>query len=118
MNTDFRACEIELKKNIDILEGTFSKFGLEVINVGVEYANMLGGKGIKFFCEIMSNETLPEKTHFNIKINVYNANGDLISMGSKMMSTDQYMGYDTFEIAVFHKSIHDEAAKVRIYLTK
>lgn len=118
MENNYRACEIELKKNVDILDGTFSKFGLEVMNVGVAYADMVGGKGIRFYCEIMSNEDLPTDQNFNIKVNVYDKNGDLISMGSEILDPKKFTGYDTILVAVFHETIHEEAAKVRIYLTR
>lgn len=118
MSNDFRASEIELSKNIEILDGTFSKFGLEVTNVGVVYAEMLGGNGIKFFCEIMSNADLLEDTRLNIKVNVYTASGNLISMGETLLNLDDFTGYDTIQVTVFHESIHDEAAKARVYITK
>lgn len=118
MSNDFRACENELKKNIEILDGTFSKFGLEVTNVGVDYADMLGGKGIKFYCEIMSNVDLYEASYLKIKVNVYTADGNLISMGETSLNVDEFTGYDTIQVTVFHESIHDEAAKARVYMTK
>ena len=119
MSEDFRASEIELKKNIEVLEGTFSKFGLEVVNVGVEYGTwLLGGKGIMFYCEIMSNEDLPEGASYHVKVNVYDSNGNLISMSSESIDADEFVGYDTLSIKVCHESIHDEAAKARVYLTK
>jgi hypothetical protein len=115
---NFINLENELKKNIDILENTFSKFGLELVNVGAQYANMVGGKGIKFFCEIMSNADMPEDEHFHVKINVYDSKGSLISMGQEKLNTKDFTGYDTLCIAVFHDTIHYEVTKARIYLTK
>ena len=116
MTEKFRASEIELKKNFEILDGTFSKFGFEVMNVGIEYADMLGGKGIKFFCEIMSNEDMPEDAIYHIKVNVYNNNGDLISMGSDMIDTNDFTGYDTLEVVVFHESIHGMQHSINLLL--
>ena len=50
--------------------------------------------------------------------NVYDKNGDLISMGSESFNSNNFTGYDTFAIAVFHDTIHANAAKAKIYLTK
>ncbi|WP_026661852.1 hypothetical protein [Butyrivibrio proteoclasticus] len=118
MSEDFTSCENELKKNIEILDKTFDKFGLKVLNVGVKYANMVGGKGIKFYCEVMSDENLSEDINLKIKINVYSNDGSLISMGDGTLIGKDFTGYDTFMIVVFHEMIHTEAAKARVYLTK
>ena len=44
--------EKRLKKNIEVLENTFLSAGFELKNIGVQYAQMIGGAGIKFYCEI------------------------------------------------------------------
>ena len=115
---DYIKNEKRLKKNVQILESTFSKVGFEVKNVGVQYAQMIGGAGIKFFCEVLAIADIPLDEQFNIKINVYDKNGDLISMGSESFNSNNFTGYDTFAIAVFHDTIHANAAKAKIYLTK
>ena len=115
---DFLSNENELKKNIDIMQMTFEKFGLDVLNVGLTYQKMLGGNGIKFFVEILSNESFDPNQTFYIKINVYDKDGILISMGSKYFNGKSFSGFDTFDIAVFHESIWQNAVKARVYLTK
>lgn len=118
MSEDFSSRENELRKNIEIMDNTFAKFNLKVLNVGVEYATMVGGKGIRFYCEIMADDDLNPDIDLIIKINVYSQEGNLISMGEEPLSGEYFIGYDTLQIAVFHDSIHDEAAKARIFLTK
>lgn len=118
MSNEYSACENELRKNIEILDGTFAKFGLEVTNIGVQYGDYIGGKGIKFFCEVMASGDFSVTSNLKIKVNVYSADGKLISMGDTTMYVDKFSGYDTFIVVVFHETIHDEAAKARIYMTK
>lgn len=115
---DYSNEENELSKNIDILTPTFDKFGLEVMNVGIQYADMLGGHGIRFFVEIMSDKELEETSHINIKANVYDSNGRLITMGSMGFSPKDFSGYDTIQVTAFGDTIWDNAAKARIYATK
>lgn len=97
---------------------TFEKYGLQVLNVGLEYQQMLGGNGIKFYVEILGNETLDSDQAFNIKTNVYDKNGSLISMGSDYFEGEDFSGFDTFEVVVFNDSIWQNAARARVYLTK
>lgn len=115
---DYIKNEKKLKKSIEILESTFSNSGLKVENVGVQFAEMIGGTGIKFFCEVLAIADIPLDEQFSIKINVYDKSGDLISMGSETFNSSKFTGYDTFAIAVFHDTIHTTAAKAKIYLTK
>ncbi len=115
---DYIKNEKRLKKNIEILENTFSKYNLHLVNVGIQYAEMIGGKGIKFFCEIEANGELICDEQLSIKVNVYNKDGGLISMGSETFDCNNFTGYDTFVIAVFHDIIHNDATKAKIYLTK
>ena len=115
---DFASNANELKKNIDIIQATFEKFGLEVLNVGLEYQGMLGGNGIKFYVEILGNEELDPDTWYEVKINVYDKDGGLISMDSEMFLGDSFSGFDTMAVAVFGENIWQDAAKARIYFTK
>lgn len=39
-------------------------------------------------------------------------------MGETSLDVDDFTGYDTIQVTVFHESIHDEAAKARVYMTK
>ena len=39
-------------------------------------------------------------------------------MGSEILDPKKFTGYDTILVEVFHETIHEEAAKVRIYLTR
>ena len=115
---DYASNANELKKNIDIIQKTFEKYGLEVLSVGLEYQGMLGGNGIKFYVEVLGNETLDPDQTFDLKINVYDKSGSIISMGSYYIDGEDFSGFDTYEIAVFHETIWQDATKARIYLTK
>lgn len=115
---DFLSKENELKQNIDIMQMTFEKFGLEVLNVSLTYQKMLGGNGIKFFVEILSNESFDQNQSFYIKINVYDKDGVLISMNSKYLNGKSFLGFDTLDVAVFHENIWQNAVKARVYLAK
>lgn len=110
---------IELKKNIEVLDNTFSKFGLKILNVGgLDYAEFLGGNGIKFFVEIMSDEDIDSDDYLQLKINVYDENDDLISMGSTGIDMSEFSGYDTVDLVVFADDIFERAVKARVYLAK
>ena len=115
---DYISNATELKKNIDIIQSTFEKYGLEVLNVGLEYQQMLGGNGIKFYVEVLGNETLDPDLSFNLKINVYDKDGNILSMNSWYFDRESFSGFDTFDIAVFHETIWQDAVKARVYLTR
>lgn len=117
MEIDYSENEKKLRKKIEIVDTSFAAYGMEVLNVGVQYADMLGGKGIRFFCELQANKKLPKKAEYEIKVNVYTSRGELISMGSTRFAGNKFTGYDTFSIGVFHNSIQDNAAKAKVYLS-
>ena len=112
--------ESELRKNITIMKDTFSKVGLKVLNVGVEYMDLPVGKYIRFYCEVIAFEDCLEKdTEYYIKVNVYTEDDKLICMDRSIpLTSDQFTGYDTFLLMAKHHAIHEKAAKAKIYLTK
>lgn len=49
MNEKYWNNEVKLRKNITILDDTFSKVGLKVLNVGVEYMDLPVGQYVRFY---------------------------------------------------------------------
>ena len=120
MNEKYWNNEVKLRKNITILDDTFSKVGLKVLNVGVEYMDLPVGQYVRFYCEVIASEDYLEKdTEYYIKVNVYTEDDELICMDRSIpLTSDRFTGYDTFLLMARHHVIHEKAAKARIYLTQ
>lgn len=109
--------EKELKKHIDVMDKTFSRYGLKVGKIGVEYADMFGGPGIRFFIEVMSQNQVDATGSVKLKVNVYDSDDELISMDEEEIDLKKFSGFDTYKVTVFHDTIHDNAKSARVYLT-
>lgn len=82
MNEKYWENEVKLRKNITILDDTFSKVGLKVLNVGVEYVDLSEEQYIRFYCEVIASENYIQKdAKYYIKVNVYTEDGELICTG-------------------------------------
>ena len=108
----------ELKKNIEIMEGTFDKFGLEVLNVGVTFVDAYRGNKIDVYCEVMSKEAVDIYDDIYIKVNFYKLNNELLIMGSEGIDLDDFSGYNTVKIETIGKDLFTDAVKARLYISK
>lgn len=109
--------EKELKKHINVMDQTFSRYGLKVGKIGVEYADMFGGPGIRFFIEVISQNQETTTGSVKMKVNVYDSDDELISMDEEVIDLKKFSGFDTYKVTVFHDKIHDNAKSARVYLT-
>ncbi len=113
----------ELKKNTQIIQTTFNKFNLQVMQVGyrpyAEDGDDDPDADCDFMVEISSLDNGPMKSNAYIKINLYDENGDLIDHDNKFINADEFTGYDTFKIMMANDSktlIRAKSAKV--YMSK
>ena len=109
----------ELKKNTQIIQTTFSKFNLQVLQVGyrpyAEEGDDEPDADCDFMIEISSLDNAPMKCNAYIKINLYDENGDLIDHDNKLVIADEFSGFDTFKIMMTNDSktlLRAKSAKV------
>lgn len=107
-----------LKENIEILTGMFSRYGLEIINVTIN-ESLYNDDEMTVLLEVLANDYFVKSDDFyDIKINAYDENGELITVGSRGIYFANFDGYDTKEIRLTESNICNRAAKVRIYIVK
>ena len=103
----------ELKKNTQVMLKTFEASGLELLN----YSYMLDGDTLHCLVEVSSVEDDPETDSFDIKLNLYDSDGDIYAVREE--SAYEFTGYDTFDIWTrsFSK-VRDRIKKARLYVNK
>lgn len=104
----------ELRKNIDILDGTFEKYGLEVLSVGISGVDEDGN--FMVIVEVLKKDQEKLKDIEVIKANCYDEEG-IICTGLANVFADNFSGYDTFEIHFFDEdNLIYRANKIRVFM--
>ena len=105
----------ELKKNTDIMEVTFKKFNLQVLQISYHpYSDDDAD------CELIIELTTIDGDSIlgdpRIKINLYDENGDIFFNTEEYIDGDEFAGYDTIKIALYNNSrTLLEAKSARVY---
>ena len=107
----------KLRSNIETIQSTFDKYGLEVTGTGASFADCLGGHAAKFYIEIAGNPKVVADNLY-MKVNVYDEDNQLLGSGSCNKSIDlgSFSGFDTYEVTVISSTIWQEAHKAKVYL--
>ena len=107
----------ELKKNIQIMSSTFERNNLQVLNVACKpYGN--NDADLRLFVEIASIEGDTIPADLNLKVNLYDADGDLYLLESSYLDSDSFQGYDTIEISCYDSGHTLDIARTgRLYVT-
>ena len=108
----------ELKKNTDIMEMTFAKYNLQVL----QYAYHPYGEDdadCELIIEVMSADGNAMAEDAGIKINLYDDAGEIFFTAGQFVDADEFAGYDTFKICLYNNSSTLlEAKSARIYMSK
>ena len=113
----------ELKRNTHILHSTFEQFNLKVLQVAYKPYGIEGAEEPNADCdclvELVSMNDEPMSKDAYIKVNLYDADENLISHDYQMIMSRDFSGYDTYSIYITNDSKTLLLAKsARVYLSK
>lgn len=108
----------ELKNNTEIIQSTFDKFKLNIIQFVYKPYSENDADCI-LIIEVSSCEGEDVTENAYIKINLYDDEGSIIMTQSHYISAEDFAGYDTFEILLYKdgKTL-DEAKSAKLYMSK
>lgn len=94
----------ELKKNFEVLENTFEKIGLQLVNFGLQNPpsgqRVLNVEDADFdvLVEVTLKNSEDLKKNVVIRVNLYNQDDELIFTNDGRINKDTFIGYDTIRI--------------------
>ena len=108
----------ELKKNTDVMEMTFKKFNLQVLQFTYRpYDEEDADCYLVIEVATISGNKISRGGH--IKVNLYDENGEIIDTASAYIDEDEFGGYDTFRILICDEGrMLIEAKTARIYMVE
>ena len=107
-----------LKKNIQIITSTFEQYNLQILSVACKPCSE-HDPDLQVFIELASIKGASIPDNLEVKINLYDAEGDLYLSSSCIVLADKFNGYDTIELVCADDSrALDIAEKGRLYVTR
>ena len=108
----------ELKKNTDIMDVTFRKFNLQVLQYTYHpYSD--DDADCELIIELTTIDGDSMTGDASIKINLYDENGDIFFNTESYIDSDEFAGYDTFKISLYNNSrTLLEAKTARVYMSQ
>ncbi len=108
---------LELKKNTEIIENTFNKYNLKVLQYsytdgGIKYDDCI------FYIEISSLEDTTLTEDVKIKLNLYDENGEIVSSKDELILAEKFEGYDTINIKINFCRALSRSKTARVFLIK
>jgi hypothetical protein len=113
-----KAIEDNLVRNTDILDVQFESFGLKVSTYGYSVLEHFDYWLDVFIEVISSNLQPPLKGDYEIGINLYNANGNVIGTGHEYLEGSKFSGFSVCKIEFQKAGIALMAHKARIFIIK
>ena len=107
-----------LRKNIQVVEGSFGEFGLDVTGTGCNFSQFMGGNGAEFFIEVTGNKAFETPEEVQIKVNVYNADNGILASGSVRITLKGKIYCETYRIVTIGKEVWGSAAKAKVFMTR
>ena len=101
----------ELKKNTLVMQKTFDSGRLELLNYGF----VIDNETLHFLAEISAADDNTETKDFDIKLNLYDADGNILKVCSE--SSYHFSGFDTFDLYLGDIDQYRNAVtKARLYI--
>ena len=94
---DIKAIINSLNKNVDVLESTFEKYNLQVINYGFCGIDISNG-WMQLLVEIASIDGSVLSDDINIKVNLYDEQNTIIYSQDIYVDQNDFSGYDTADL--------------------
>ena len=107
-----------LKQNTEIMEATFRKCNLKVLQFSYRpYSD--DDADCQLIIEVSTIDGDSIEDDVFLKINLYDENGEIIYNTEEDIYSDEYAGYDTFNISLRRNNrILKEAKSARIFVSK
>lgn len=112
---DYRIAAKELKKNIQLMESTFTRSNLQVINISCKPMFEDDDAKLKVFVELSTISGTRIPTNTSIKINLYDSEDELYTSDETLIMQDLFNGYDTISIDIYDEHTLEVAVKGRLY---
>lgn len=106
----------ELKNNTEILEMTFENAGLQVIQK--TWKAETGIDQLILYIEVTGDPQKIKEDYLTIKVNLYDAEGEILSMKYSTIATCGFSGYETKAISFYEKGIRMKAKKARVFAVR
>ena len=109
-------CLNELRKNTEVLEMTFEKAGLQVIQQSWQTCNIDGG--LDFYIEVTGDPDKITDEYITIKANLYDANGEILKMQFGAIEIEKFSGYETKNLMFYDEGLLYKACKARVFAVR
>lgn len=107
----------ELRKNTEVLDATFERAGIQVIQQSWQVTGGIEG-GLSCYVEVTGDlDKIPDK-YVTIKANLYDENGEIVKMHFSTIGKETFTGYETKEIMFYDEGILFRSCKARIFAVR
>lgn len=107
-----------LKKNIEILENTFEMNNLQILNFSVQACGK-DDADCSIYIELATIKGTKIPDSVDVKVNLYDKEGELIMVEYTTICEDSFRGYDTITIGCYrNQDILQKAVRGRLYVVK
>ena len=107
----------KLKKNIEVMENTFSSNNLQIMNLNVRPCGN-DDADCDILVELSTIDGGNINNSVNIKINLYDESNDLYAVEEFYIDECEFTGYDTIKISCYNdEETLKKVVKGRIYVT-
>ena len=113
---DLIALANELNKNVEILNMTFEKLNVQVLNYG--FCKIENNGHMSFVIEVATLSNTELEDDVTIKVTLYDANNTIIDSDQGFIFVDDFLGYDTLTIHFYIDNVAFVAAKARVFATR
>lgn len=105
----------ELKRNTKLMEHTFEKFNLQVLQFTYRPCSD-NDADCKLIIELETIDEEMMEDDASIKVNLYDENGEIILTQECFIDSEEFDAYDTFELSLYNNSrTLIEAKSARIF---
>lgn len=107
----------ELKKNTEVLDMTFEKAGLQIIQQSWQSAVYSDG-WLDYYIEVTGEPDKIGDKYVTIKVNLYDTNGDILTMETGVIEIKLFSGYETKHITFHDDGLLYKACKARVFAVR
>ncbi len=106
-----------LNKNVEVVTQSFDNYGIEVVSYGFCKINEETGQ-LNLLVEIEDESGFGLEHDLQLKVNLYDEDGDIIYSDIEYIYADDFDGYDTIDFYLNEDGLAFNIARSKIYVTK
>lgn len=111
-------CLNELRKNTEVIDATFERMGLQVIQQSWALAGDGDNGYLDCFVEFTGSVEDPDDDYFTIKGIIYDSNGQIAFLETHNIEISKYLGYDTIKLQFYDEGTVYKASKARVFVVR